>query len=331
MVKKLITAISIILFSYSVSIASGDAGVSGFEFLNIQPGALPVSLGGAYTAGYSDLYAFAYNPAGLSGIKSRSFCFDYLHYVLDIQRGLIGYAFPAGKGNSQFIYGAYLNYLNSGSFNIADEDGNLLGTFNSGSYELGVTAAKSIPASLFGYPVQFGATFKGLMEQINDDNFSAIAMDIGAQYLLKGGRVRIGASARNLGVATNELDTFPLSKVYSLGMSLNSRNWQNVKFYTDYNYPEYGDASLRLGLDIRLDRDFYFRLGYRLTTSEMEHWYSIISNTAEEFEYERTDINSLAFGLGTRFSKAYTFDVAVQLNSFQSLPLMTATLQYSWR
>jgi len=330
--NSIIVACLLLLSLFIINATADEAGVSGFEFLNIQPGALPVSLAGAYTAGSGDAYSFAYNPAGLAGIKGRTFCFDYLHYVLDIQRGMIGYAMPApGKGGKSFVYGAYLNYLNAGTFNITDEDGNQLGNFTAGFYELGMSVAKDIPATTFGAPIQLGATFKGLMEQVSEQNWSAVAFDVGAQYLVRGGRVRFGASAKNIGITTKELDSFPLPQVYSLGMSLTSRNWQNARFYTDFNYPVYGESSLRTGLDLKLDRDVFLRLGYRFLFSEIEHWYNKIADVKEDQAYERSDMNNWSVGFGTRFAKVYTLDIAVQKTTLQTMPLISATVQYAWR
>ncbi|MBL8028478.1 MAG: hypothetical protein JNL74_18790 [Fibrobacteres bacterium] len=330
--KRLISilAISLVLV---IPAKSDDAGVAGFDFLNIQPGSHPVSLAGAYTAGYGDAYSFAYNPAGLTGIKNRTFMFDYLHYVLDISRGMIGFAVPRkDTSGNQTVFGTYLNYLNAGSFEIADGDGNMTGeTFSSGSYELGFSAAKDIPASLFGHPLQVGATVKGLFEQVSYQNWSAFALDAGVQYLVSGGRVRLGASARNIGLTFKEVDSFPLATSYSLGLSLTSRSWQNARFYTDYNYPVYGAASLRTGLDLRMNRDVYLRFGYRFLWSEVKHLYNIIAGKTESEAYARSDINNFAAGLGIRFARYYTLDLAVQTTTFERAPLISATMQYAWK
>ncbi len=328
---RIVSLLSLLL---SCTLFAGEkSGIAGFEFLSVQAGAMPVSLGGAYTAGFGDVYSIAANPAGLSGLRTRTFAFDYLHYVLDIQRGMVAFASPLNKKSKDGIaLGGYINYLNAGAFEYANVQGETGGSFTAGSFEAGFTAAaKTDFAFLMGRPVNIGATIKGIREQVEVESWSALAVDAGIQVLSANGRIRLGASARNLGLTLSSTDSFPLPSAYSFGLSYASKAWQNTRFYSDFQIPSYGDKLLKTGLDLRIEKDIYIRLGYRFIWAEIVHWYNSLSGSAADESFERTDFNTWSAGIGFRLIRSTNIDLAVQGNRFQNIPLLSATVQYVWR
>jgi len=326
--------VSLLLLLWISSPFAGDgSGIAGFEFLGVQPGAMPTSTGGAYTAGFGDVYSLAANPAGLSGLRTRTVAIDYLHYVLDIQRGMVAYASPLNKKvKDGIVLGGFINYLNSGLFEYAQTNGETGGSFTAGSFEAGFTAAAKPEFSfLGGLPLNFGATIKGVVEQVEVESWSALAVDAGVQYLSTNGRLRIGASMRNIGLTLSSPDSFPLPSTYSIGISYSSKVWKYTKFYSDFQIPFYGDKLLKTGLDLMIDKDIYLRLGYRFIWAEVVHWYDLVSAGSSDNTFERTDFNTWSAGLGIKITRSTVIDVAVQGNRLQLMPLLSTTIQYAWK
>jgi hypothetical protein len=270
------------------------------------------------------LYAFAYNPAGLADVRRTSFILDYMHYVLDMNRGLLGFSLDKDRLKGIGTLGGYINYFHAGTFEAVDPEGKRTpaGDFTAGSSEIGLSYAREAPALPAG-PLSWGLTLKWISDRIADYRNDAVGMDAGVQAFFTRYRIRAGAVLRNLG----GLGTYGIPRSYGLGLSYTTKAVQQTVFMLDYNQPAYGAYTIRLGAEFRVNRDFSLRGGYRFLQPEVEHWYHLLKGSDEE--YVREDFNSWSAGAGLKMAKRTVLDVAVLGNSFQSLPVLQFTFLYS--
>jgi hypothetical protein len=309
-----------------------QAGTNSYDFLSIGTGARPLSMGGAYTAESGNIYSLYWNPAGIGDIKRTTLMLDYMKYVLnDMHKGMLAFVLDKEKINEVGIVGGYINYFTAGEFEYVDESGQADPSrdFRAGYSEFCATFAKQIP-QLKKYQVTLGATAKGLLESIADYRSKGMGVDLGVHLAIPARRIKIGGAIKNLGKVFYHNDSdFPLPQIYSLGLMYYTKAVQQTIFMVDWNKPRYGYYTLRLGIEFRVNREFYIRGGYRFLQNELEHWYRVATGSDEE--YVREDINSWSAGVGFKIARMLLLDVAVNKTSFQAMPLIQVSLLYSFK
>src|SRR5258708_35202509 len=77
----------------------GSAGTEGASFLDIPVGAVPASLGSAYSALATNAYAPTSNPAGLGFLKGPELAGQHLSYIQQIHYEHLGFVAPLGKSH----------------------------------------------------------------------------------------------------------------------------------------------------------------------------------------------------------------------------------------
>lgn len=309
-----------------------DAGANGYDFLHLGAGAQPASMAGAYTGSSGDIYSLYWNPAGVASMNRTMVMADYLKYVLDIHRGMLAGVLDPSKVRNLGTVGGYLNYLYAGSFEAVDEAGNALpsGNFTAGYYETGLTFARMLPQAVPGLALSAGGTLKYLRERIDDYASNAGAVDLGIHCILPGNRIKAGFSVRNLGLVFGGGGNPPsLPLIYAAGILFHSTAWPKSRFALDLSKPAYGYYTVRLGMEYRVNRDFFLRGGYRFLENEVRHWYHLVTNVADD--YVREDFNTWSAGAGLKLSRQLTLDLAVTGASYQSVPLIGSTLLYQFR
>jgi hypothetical protein len=186
-------AIYIILFSFTVTLSSGQTGGDNvYEFLNLTHSGLVSSLGGINVSLRSGDVNLAYhNPALLISDMDKSLALNYVNYFAGINYGMTMYArsFP-GTGN----FAAGLTYLNYGSFKETDESGNITGTFSAAEYALSLIYSMDID-SLFS----IGANLKPVLSFLEKYSSFGIALDIGAAYHSRDNLLSAGLVVKNAG------------------------------------------------------------------------------------------------------------------------------------
>jgi len=190
---------SIFIFTFSFLFAVGEAGAI---FLLIPPGAGAQGSGEAQVAKVNDAYSNYYNPAGLGFLRGREAAGMHVQWLPnladDIYYEYMGYyqEYP-GLGT----IGGQLIFLNLGTQQNTDEDGNDLGTFGSwmgaiqGNFGTTISTNSSI-----------GLGFKILHQKLAPSGAGAekkegsstdFAFDIG--YLKKYNKINFGLAVTNIG------------------------------------------------------------------------------------------------------------------------------------
>jgi hypothetical protein len=246
-------------------------GTAGFEVLRLPTYPRGTALGGAVVADSGNIESVYYNPAGLAAITQRCAVAGYMAYLIDIKSGLLAYVEPRGKWG---VWGANITYTNYGKFDKRDNTGVDLGTFYASDITLGLTYAYPLKPNL-----GLGTNAKFVYSKIDHFTGTALAFDLGGQYQVIPGRMRLGAGIFNLGWTTSAYvqtrDKLPV--VYRLGVTGNPEGLPATLFFTmslnqdmaenhslgHFDVGQFlSDIYYGLGAEFRPVESFYLRLGY---------------------------------------------------------------------
>ncbi|KAB2880320.1 PorV/PorQ family protein [bacterium] len=241
-----------------IGFSSSYAGESGYQFLRVGVPAKATGLGDTYVSQFGDVNTFMYNPAGLSKLSHRQFSAGYMNHILDIGSGYAAYAQPYKDIG---VFGAGLVYFGYGDFQGYDASGYETSSFSSSDYALSLFYARQLKEN-----VHFGATVKIIRSAIENYSSGAVAVDLGAIYVLQQYDMQLGASLLNAGFATHAFldhkEKLPLS--LQLGVS---RKWNFTTFglnLSDLNLP--GNRLKRFAVSAEADpwEKISMRIGYNL-------------------------------------------------------------------
>jgi len=233
--------IFLFLFASICFSANSKVGTTAYSFLKIGVGARAVALGNAFVGLADDETALFFNPAGISQLGQKSFTLSYNNFLTDIQSGFLGYVHPYSEKST---LGAYINYINYGSFIHTDTLGNNLGTFGAGDFSLGLAYAQTL-SPIFN----LGVSSKFIYGKLQDYSSDALAFDLGVLLKFKDSRTKMGFAARNLGFQLKgytKAHKESLPMVMELGLSHHLRGLPLI-FTFDSAKP--------------LDNDFHFDFG----------------------------------------------------------------------
>jgi hypothetical protein len=202
-------AVLIFLFSGLAHAGEGDVGTTAYPFLKIGVGAKALALGGAFVGLADDESATHYNPAGIIGFGEKAISASYMNYVADIQSGYLSLILPTQGAEEQLRSGEFdevvitdaaraiaisVNYLNYGTLDKTNVDGEVEGDFGGSDFAVGLTYAYRV-----GDRLTVAGTGKFIYQKIDEYSSDAIAADLGMLYRLKDGRTSLGVAATNLG------------------------------------------------------------------------------------------------------------------------------------
>lgn len=169
-------------------------GTSG-EVLSLGLGARPLAMGGAYIAVSDDLSGVQYNPAGVGAVRRYGVDVHYSDLYEGISYGGVSLAVPAPKRTT-----LALNYFQLDSGAIPKTIATNRGLFveDNGSFSVKDTVIGAAIGTGLYDPVEFGIGVKQVSESIDGSKGNGTMIDAGFVWSI-GSRVRLGASAQNLG------------------------------------------------------------------------------------------------------------------------------------
>jgi hypothetical protein len=251
-VKK--TTFSLALLFCALPLIAGP-GTTGYELFRVDGFARSASLAGSVVARGGDLSSLRTNPAGLALIGRKTALAGFTKHVLDINQGTLAYATPF---RSKAVLALSLDYLNYGSFDRADENGQVLGEFGASDFQITAGAAQKMTDVL-----RLGGSLKYQYRDIDGISASAVAIDAGAQYETAFNNWSVGGAVKNFGAATSsflsEKDDLPTS--YELGFAAPLEHLP-VFFSVTGAYTSAEGIEGRGGLEITFTPHVLARLGY---------------------------------------------------------------------
>lgn len=151
-------------------------GQFGFQSLNITTNARAAALGGTVISlNDGDLSQFFENPAILDSVEKQNFFVNFNPYFGDSFVFTGAYSFEI---NGMGTFSSGLNYVSFGAFEMRDESGNELGTFQAQDYTFFLGKAHRVG------PFTLGANLKMSHSSIDIYGASAVLMDVGGVFNL---------------------------------------------------------------------------------------------------------------------------------------------------
>jgi hypothetical protein len=256
-----------------------------------------------------------YNPATINLEMDNQLALNYANYLGDISYGTAAYAYTIDRRVQTFHAG--ITYVNYGSFDGYDENGNSTGTFTGNETALSFGYAFQIGFSDF----YAGANIKLISSKLEQYSSLGGALDFGLIYINEYLEFNAALAVRNLGT---QFTTYaglnePLPFEIDLGFSQKLKNvpirwhltFENLQQWpiaaanparvtTDLSgnqtQEEIGFLSQLIrhtlvGAELFPDRGFNIRLGYSF-------------RRAEELRIlEQRNFSGLSFGIGIKFNK----------------------------
>ena len=247
--KKIALAAFLAAFVSSASFADEFETLS-YAAEEVNLGARPAAMAGAFTAVEGDALSVFYNPAGISGIRLIEFYASYNKWISDssLQYGYV--AVPVGTGTIAGVF----SFVNFGKFEKRDIYGVLTGK-EINAYNITGMLAYGMPLGDFN--VGAGVKLSGLT--IDDLNRFGVLFDAGAQYKL-GDMFSFGLALQNFDIE--------LSGGYSakagLGIKVFNIQGNNMYASADVNYSGKNGLSYSFGTEFNLFKMLSLRAGYCL-------------------------------------------------------------------
>ncbi|MEP3839188.1 MAG: type IX secretion system protein PorQ [Algibacter sp.] len=175
MLRKITTFCFLTFTSLSFAQIGGEAT---YQFLNLVSSPRQAALGGKVLTNVDyDVSQAIFNPATINVEMDNQLALNYTSYLGGIGYGTASYAYTIDRRTQTFHAG--ITYVNYGSFDGYDEDGNSTGTFSGNDTALSFGYASQIGYSDF----YFGANAKLITSKLEQYSSLGAAIDVGLIYI----------------------------------------------------------------------------------------------------------------------------------------------------
>lgn len=179
-----------VVFSASAQIG----GKNTYQFLNLVSSPKQAALGGKNITGYTyDPTSAFYNPSTINKEMENQLSLNYVSYLGDVNYGTAAFAFRMNR-RAGILQGG-VTYVNYGTFDGYDEQGESTGEFGGGEVAVSVGYAYNIPHTDF----YLGANAKLISSKLEQYTSIGGAFDLGVSYLNKEQDLIISGVLRNAG------------------------------------------------------------------------------------------------------------------------------------
>jgi hypothetical protein len=286
----------LILLGILLSSIFAQAQVGGkyaYQFLNLTTSPRMAALGGKNITNYDyDPTQALVNPASINPAMDNHLSVNYVNYIGDVNYGSAAYAYLWDRRTQVFHAG--VTYVNYGSFDGYDEQGNPTNSFSGGEVSLSLGHARNIAFTDF----YIGGNLKLISSTLEQYSSFGIALDIGVMYVYKDWDLNISGVVRNVGTQIKPYDgiyePLPLEVIFGISQTLmnvplrwhltfeNMQIW-NIAFanpnrdetdlegnFTTENI-NFIDNIFRhtiIGIELFPDKGFNLRLGYNFRRAE---------------------------------------------------------------
>ncbi|WP_228851880.1 type IX secretion system protein PorQ [Aegicerativicinus sediminis] len=313
MFKRVLTFIFIGCASLTFAQLGGE---STYQFLNLVSSPRQAALGGKNITNVDyDVTGALYNPATINIEMDNQLALNYVSYLGGISYGTAAYAYTWDRRLQTFHAG--ITYINYGSFDGYDLDGNATGTFTGNEAALSLGYAYNIPYTDF----YVGANVKLISSKLEQYSSFGGAVDLGVLYINEDLNLNAAVTLRNMGYqfTTYAGQQEPLPFEVNFGLSQRLENvpirWhltlENLqKWPIARPNPARAESDLEgnqtqekvgffgqlirhtiVGAEIFPEKGFNIRLGYSFRRGE------------ELRIADQRDFSGLSFGIGLKLNK----------------------------
>jgi len=305
-----------VLFIIYISTASITLGqTTTYDFLRIDMSARAAALGGSFVTNNDDVDVLFFNPAGLGFLEKDPVSFSFVKHLLDINLFSLTYS---TEFENIGRFGAGVQYINYGSFDEADVNGNITGEFNAGELAFLLSYTNKFMNDFY-----YGANAKFIYSSIADQSSSAIGLDLGVNYEFPEIMLNLGASILNIGTQissyTDLKEDLPLDVLIGVSKRLErlpvrlSLDFHNLNQDREEFYQRFKGFSI--GAEFYLSEVFTLRFGYD-------------NERREDFKLgSSAGIAGFNGGLGVNISEykfSYAYSSLGTVGALQSLTLSTS-------
>jgi len=313
MFKKLFLNILFLVCTVSYSQIGGKYT---YQFLNLMTSPRQAALGGKTVTIYDDdVNQVNFNPATINPEMDNHLAINYGSYYGEVTYGTASYAYTYDRHLQTFQVG--VNYVNYGSFDGYDENGQSTASFSGSEMALSAGYAYNIPFT----SVYLGANAKLISSSLESYNSLGGAVDVGAIFIDEKNDVNWAVVVRNIGTQFTSYsevrEKLPLEIIAGVSQELehvplrwhltleNLQQW-NVAF----SNPERAETSIDgtstnekvsfinnalrhviFGVELFPKKSFNLRLGYNF-------------RRAEELKLlEQRTFSGISLGFGLKFNK----------------------------
>ena len=313
MLKRVFT---LIFIGCSSSIFAQLGGESTYQFLNLVSSPRQAALGGKIITNVDyDVTGALYNPATINIEMDNQLALNYVSYLGGISYGTAAYAYTWDRRLQTFHAG--VTYINYGSFDGYDLDGNPTGTFTGNEAAISLGYAYNIPYTDF----YVGTNLKLITSKLEQYSSFGGAIDLGILYINDDLNLNVALTARNMGYqfTTYAGQQEPLPFEVNFGLSQRLENvpirWhltlENLqKWPIARANPARAESDLEgnqtqesigffgqlirhtiIGAELFPEKGFNIRLGYNFRRGE------------ELRIADQRDFSGLSFGIGLKLNK----------------------------
>jgi len=305
--SALIITVLVTLFSFGQTTT--------YDFLRLDMSARAAALGGSYVTNNDDVDVLFFNPAGLGFLENDPVSFTFVKHLMDINLFSLTYS-TSFENIGRF--GAGVQYINYGSFDEADVNGNITGEFNAGELAFLLSYTNKFMDNFY-----YGANAKFIYSSIADQSSSAIGLDLGVNYEIPNIMLNLGASVLNMGTQlssyTDLKEDLPLDVLIGvskrleklpvrLSLDFHNLNQEREEFYQHFK-------GFSIGAEFYLSEVFTLRFGYD-------------NERREDFKLgSSAGIAGFNGGLGVKISEykfSYAYSSLGTVGALQSLTLSTS-------
>lgn len=242
--------------------AKSTFGQTTYDFLRLDMSARAAGLGGSFVTNNDDVDVIFFNPAGLGFLEKDPVSFSFVKHLMDIN--LFSVTFSTEFENiGRFSTG--IQYINYGTFDEADANGNITGEFGAGEMAFLLSYTNKFMPNFY-----YGATGKFIYSSIADLSSSAIGLDLGLNYEIPDIMLNLGASVLNIGTQlssyTDVKEDLPLDVLIGVSKRLErlpvrlSLDFHNLNQERDEFYQHF--KGFTIGAEFYLSEVFTLRFGY---------------------------------------------------------------------
>jgi len=207
-----------ILFS-SILAQAQIGGRYTYQFLNLTTSPRMAALGGKVITNYDyDPSQGLVNPASINPAMDNQLSVNYVNYIGDVNYGSVAYAYLWDR-RTQVLH-AGVTYVNYGTFDGYDEQGNETNSFSGGEVALSLGHARNIAFTNF----HIGGNLKFISSRLEQYSSFGIALDIGIMYVYEDWDLNISGVARNIGTQITTYDEIyepiPFELIFGISQTL---------------------------------------------------------------------------------------------------------------
>jgi len=193
--------IFLLVFLSSLLANAQIGGRYAYQFLNLTTSPRMAALGGKVITNYDyDPTQALINPASINPAMDNQLSVNYINYIGDVNYGSAAYAYSWDR-RTQVIH-AGVTYVNYGSFDGYDEQGNPTNSFSGGEVALSIGHARNIAFTNF----HLGGNIKFISSTLEQYSSFGIALDLGAMYVYDAWDLNISVVGRNIGAQITTYD-----------------------------------------------------------------------------------------------------------------------------